>query len=85
MDAINVNCRSIQVCFQLHPLAVNMALSSFVAEYCAAACVTIAWLPVTVLCQSYSSAAPAGQIDGQTPYRYIDPALHTMQALPITK
>ena len=45
---------------------VNMTLPAFAAERRAAARATAAQLPATGLCQSYSSAATTGQIDGQT-------------------
>jgi len=78
-----------QVCVQPRPLAVNTALPAFAAERRAAPRATAAQLTASRRPNCIKAAPPLfqpGQIDeqtdGRTPYCYIDPASHTMRAVP---
>jgi len=90
-----------QACIQLPTSAVNVALPTFAAAQnavapccCSAGCAankqhllpvgsTVTNLPQC--CCSRQMGQTDRQTDKQTPYRYIDPALHTMRAMPITE
>jgi len=80
-----------QVCVQFRASAVNVTQPAFATRAatsycCGAGRAAIDWylLPVRPTAANPPHAATVGEWDRRTPYRYIDPAPHTMQAVPIT-
>ena len=84
-----------QVCVELPTSAVNVALPAFAAARRAAApCSCVAERAVI---ERYLLYPPSHRIhalvvgewhrqtDGRTPYRYVDPAAHTMRTVPVNK
>jgi len=79
--------KTIQVCVQLSTPAVNVALPAFATARCCgadrAAIIDISYPPGPQQQTRRTLLQRANWNHGRTPYRYTEPAPHTMQAVPI--